>query len=425
MGKKEIKNSFWMISEKIISIFGLIFVTSFVAKYVGPGIYGQIALATTLFQIVQVVAQLGSEVIIFKRVSKNSSSGVKLIHSTVSIRFLIYIIVSIPILLYFLYHSEGGSVLYVSAAAVSCLFTSLDVYSIYFDAKLQSKTNTMVNIFGLVVSLLLRALIAIFKLNPLYLCIPIILTSLIPYILRRFQFKRLHGNFRLNFRYKKKYTKYILVAGSNLVISSLSVAIYPRLAVIMLGYYQSAEQVGILSVAATLAGSWAFVCNSVITSFLPSIFSEKDNYIALLKASKLNIIVLILVFPVIAMIICFGNYFIFLLYGESYIKSYNPLIILSIATCVSLLGTISARFIAKYSGYSFLSKKMFFVTIVSLSLNYILINSYGVMGAAYATLTTEIISLTILNYFYKSGIIAKLHFMTVTIQPFLVKIGRR
>lgn len=38
-----------MMSEKIISIFGLIFVTSFVAKYVGPTIFGDIALAMSIF----------------------------------------------------------------------------------------------------------------------------------------------------------------------------------------------------------------------------------------------------------------------------------------------------------------------------------------------------------------------------------------
>ena len=34
--KEKLKNSLWMIAEKIIAVFGLIFVTSFVAKYVGP-----------------------------------------------------------------------------------------------------------------------------------------------------------------------------------------------------------------------------------------------------------------------------------------------------------------------------------------------------------------------------------------------------
>lgn len=39
---KVLSNSIWMILEKVISIFGLIFVTSYVAKYIGPANYGNI-----------------------------------------------------------------------------------------------------------------------------------------------------------------------------------------------------------------------------------------------------------------------------------------------------------------------------------------------------------------------------------------------
>lgn len=59
-----------MMSEKVISIFGLIFVTAYVAKYVGPGVFGQISFSMSVFQITQIIAQLGSSVIIFKRISK-------------------------------------------------------------------------------------------------------------------------------------------------------------------------------------------------------------------------------------------------------------------------------------------------------------------------------------------------------------------
>ncbi|HCR4082370.1 TPA: oligosaccharide flippase family protein, partial [Proteus mirabilis] len=79
MNKKILHNAIWMISEKAISIIGLFLVTSYVAKYVGPETFGIIALATATFQIVQIIAQLGNDNIIFKRVSKNNRSGIKLI----------------------------------------------------------------------------------------------------------------------------------------------------------------------------------------------------------------------------------------------------------------------------------------------------------------------------------------------------------
>ncbi|HCB3574828.1 TPA: oligosaccharide flippase family protein, partial [Klebsiella pneumoniae] len=107
MEKKILSNSIWMMSEKVISIVGLIFVTSYVAKYVGPGIFGQIAFATSLFQITQVISQLGSDVIIFKRISRNVTSGIKLIYATTTIRFFIYLLTSIPVLLFTYYKGDS------------------------------------------------------------------------------------------------------------------------------------------------------------------------------------------------------------------------------------------------------------------------------------------------------------------------------
>jgi len=412
----------WMMLEKVISIFGLIFVTSFVAKYVGPTTFGQIAYATSLFQIVQVLAQLGSDVLIFKRISKNEKSGINLINSTVFLRGLVYIFSSLPILGYFYAKYDLVSFAYVFSVFLSCLFFSLDVFAIYNNAKLESKKNTIVNMLGLSISLAIRWIIPFFKLNPLLLCVPIVLTSLIPFIVRLYFYR---DNFKIKPKYrrhKKKYIHYVLLCGVSLVISTLSVAIYPRLGMLILGSVESAKVVGIFSVATTLAGSWAFVCNSLITSSLPGIFREKDEHDTIIRAAGLNLLIVAISLCVIFGMFIFGRFVLGLLYGNAFSASYSPLLILSFSTFISLLGTVSSRIIIKYSGYSFLSKKMICVTIISVTLNFIFIHIYGLIGAAIATLITEVISLTFLNYFFKKGIIFKLHLATFMFLPIIRKI---
>ena len=64
LSKKIISNSLWMMIEKCISIFGLIFVTSYVAKYIGPINFGKIALAATLFGFVQTLTWFGNQEIL-------------------------------------------------------------------------------------------------------------------------------------------------------------------------------------------------------------------------------------------------------------------------------------------------------------------------------------------------------------------------
>lgn len=418
LNKRILSNSVWMMSEKIITLFGLIFVTSFVAKYVGTEVFGQIAFATSLFQIAMIIAQLGSDVIIFKRVSKNNNSGVKLISSTLYLRACIYILAAIPIILISHEKNDVGGIYFILACSISCFFSAMDVFSIYYDARLESKKNTIVNVIGLIVSLCLRWFIALLKLDPIYLCFPIILTGFIPFILRWFVFKKVLNKNKTSFRNKIKYMKYLIGAGVTFVVSTISVAIYTRISMLSLGFFYDKSTVGIFSVAVSLAASWSFVCNSLITSSLPSIFSEKNDNKAADKASKLNVIVMVISMPIIIVTYLLGSFFIRLLYGESYIEAYIPLIILSFSTMISLLGIISARFIARFSGYAFLSKKMLSVVILSVFLNIPLIYYFGMLGAAIATLLTEFFSLTLFNYLFKKGVVLKMHLMTPPLRFF-------
>ncbi|MFS3895584.1 oligosaccharide flippase family protein [Raoultella ornithinolytica] len=416
MNKKIFSNSLWMMSEKIISIFGLIFVTSFVAKYVGPEIFGNIALAMSIFQLIQLVSQMGTDVLIFKRLSKNSVSGVNLINVTVPVRALVYLFLSAPVLGYQLYHIDESGIYYVVAAFIACFIQSMDVYTIYYDATLNSKVNTFVNVLGLVVSLLVRWIVAFLMLDPRWLCVPIILAPLIPCVIRLTYYLQTTTRRTISVRFRKKYVRYVIGAGSSFVISSLSVAIYTRLSLLTLGFFDGKSAVGVYSIAATLATSWSFILNSIVTSSLPSIFSELRHDIALKKTAKLNLIVMMISFPVIIGVFLLGQWFIDFFYGTLYSESFLPLIILTFSTMFGALGTVSARFIAKYSGYGFLSKKMLLVALVSVIINIIFIYFYGIVGAAFANVLTQFLSLTVFNYTFKRGLVLKMHRSTFSLE---------
>ena len=59
-------NSVWMMSEKLISIFGLIFVTSFVAKYIGPENFGKLTFASSIFLLFKRLQCLDRKILFFK-----------------------------------------------------------------------------------------------------------------------------------------------------------------------------------------------------------------------------------------------------------------------------------------------------------------------------------------------------------------------
>lgn len=406
MRGKSFTNALWMVSEKIISIFGLLFVTSFVAKYIGPYRFGQIALAIAVFQIVQVIAQMGFDNILFKRISVNRASGLKLISATFKIRTYIYSAISVLVLLYFYNKGDTLSFIFMASVCISFYFTSIDVYMIYNDASLASKINTYANVVGLIISLAIRYFIAELRLPVWLLSIPIVLTSLIPFFIRYLMAPKLNT---LGKRHVKKYNRYIIYTGIPLVISTVSMAIYSRINQFTVSYFVGNYDLGIYSVALTLGTTWGFVGNALAISFLSKIYAEKNSETARDKTAGLilGVLAVLLLFPVGFIIL--GKFVIFHLYGEHYISAYKIGVVICFSTIISTIGFISNRYIVKYSGYSYLSKKTLLALLISIPLSAIMVSCFGIMGAAYSIIIIEILSLTVMNYFYGDYLVLKMH----------------
>lgn len=416
--KKIYNNAFWMMSEKIISIFGLLFVTSYVAKYVGPTTFGQISLAIAIFQVVQIIAQMGGDNLIFKRLSRKIDSGITLMKASGMLRSFSYIFLSLFIITYFYLFVNGDSYIYITAVCLAYFFSTIDVYLIYNNATLTSKINTISNVIGLSIGLLIRYLIAYFKLEPYYLVIPIIITTLIPFLLRFIIFKvninkLAYQKRNIDKNKIKKYSSYMIYAGIGIVASSISVAIYSRINQFMLGAIDGISSVGIYSVAITLGTSWVFISQSLISSFFSKIYSERDDDSALYLAAKLNRIIFIISVLFILVIILFGHSILTLLYGDEYLDAYIPMILISFVALLSSLGTISYRYIVRFSGYYFLSKKMFSLLLFSLPLSYFFIINYGTIGAAVSSIIIEFLSLTLFNYLFRNGVVFKMHKISI------------
>lgn len=406
---KQFINSLWMMSEKIIAIFGMLFVTSYVARYIGVEAFGQLALAIALFQIVQVIAQMGSDNIIFKRFTQNITSGLRLISATLLQRVLIYLLLSLPILLWQIYTFTPLGFSFFIAIFFASLFSTLDVYSIYFNATLQSRFNTLANSAGLLAGFISRYLIVWFALSPFWLSISIMLTSFIPLLLRRYRTRTLHTSMRLPARQQKRYRHYLFRTGFSLVISSISVAIYGRISQLMLAMMAGSKAVGLFAVASSLATSWTFVTAALITSSFTTIFQSKSEAAALLAAARLQRLIFAVSLFFVLLLSLMSYPVLKILYGEAYLEGWPIIILLAVASFFSASGPVAYRYIIRLSGYRFLTRKSFLLLCISVPTSAIAIYFWGIYGAAASTILIELVGLTLLNYAFSHGVIWTMH----------------
>lgn len=396
-------NSIWIILEKLIALFGLIFVTSFVAKYIGPESFGKLSFATTIFAVVQTLAIWGTDVICSKRIAQNHDSGLRLLKSISLLRAIVFFVTSIPLLTYMWIETDYLSFIFALAVGVSAYISVQDIYILYNDVTLKAIYNVFANIIGLIISLILRFIIAYFELDVIYLVFPIILIALIPFFIRRYIFNKNNKNI-LSFNKIKsriKYSKYVLRSGSSLVLSALAVIIYVNVSQFLLGVMISKKSLGIFTVGVTLGSAWSFVNNAFLTSFTPKLYQSKNNVEASLVAASISRIMTIFFIIYLVVFYFIGEYLIQKLYGNDYIEAFNIALILVASTFLSNLGQVYARYMFLYNGFNYLMYKTFILVVFGVFIAYVLIDRYQMYGAAMAILIVELFSLTLFNYLFK------------------------
>ena len=400
-----IKNSIWMMSEKLIAIFGLIFVTSFVAKYIGPENFGKLTFVGSIFAILQTLSLMGTENIIFQKTAKNRKIGENIIYASKRLRDYIYGSLSIITLGGLYFYTDRLTFIFGISTCIAIYFAVHDVYSIYFNAILESKINAYCNITALIISLSVRYLIVLFQLPIETLGIPIILLTLIPFLLRKYLYtkKKLSVGIMLPYAIKR-YRQYTFAVGQKLLLYSLSVAIFTKTAQLFLGL-ESQFDLGIYTVAMTLGNSFYFVLLAIISSYFTGIYQEES-----LEKSQNNVAQLYMVVVVISLFVTlglylFGPWVVSVLYGVEFIRVTEILWLAGLVTLFSGLSTIAEKYLIKFNAYEYLKRKTFILVFFNVILTFLMVKLYGLYGGIYAILTTEILSVTLFNYFFRDGLI--------------------
>ncbi len=201
---------------------------------------------------------------------------------------------------------------------------------------------------------------------------------------------------------KKEHTlkviSYFIISGAPLFLSEISILIYTRLTNLYLGQIKDIDAVGIFNASYVLATARTVVPLAFVTSVFTIIYKEKDISNRALIGTFLTLLMLLLVLLVI---LCyfFKRQIISIVYGSGFELSSSILPVLILGSvfsfrCYFLSNDNINAWIQIYS------KKDGYNGVISIPLNYYLIKSLGIIGAAYATVSIELISATLANYFF-------------------------
>ena len=391
MEAQAIKNSFWLIYDKIFRLIGIVVFNLLLSNYLGAGFTGEYHFIVAFGYIFYAISLFGLDAQLMNELIVKKYSPDKLLVNSIVIRFLLggllYLIL-IAIAFSFNGYSDVNLNLLL-VIGIQLFFQPFQVLATFFDSKVESKKPVIIRNISVSFSVIARILLVIY--------FPDIKLILLAYILEPF----LEGlilflffqkkNIKLSiYNYDRVVSKYLLAKSWPLAFSSIFYVLYSKCDQVMLGFMVDKSQVGNYSLAVRFSELSYFLPVAFVKSIFPSLVAlreDKEKYYKLLQ-KYMNWMFRISLFIAILMLFIPNDLFIYIL-GQEMTDVGNSFKILMFGAVFVYMGNLSHYwYIAE--GYQKLSLiRTSSGLVVNIILNIILISSYGIIGAAIATVVTK------------------------------------
>lgn len=396
------KNAAWIISCKIAqSLLGMI-VSMLSARYLGPSNYGLISYAASIVAFVLPIVQLGFRSTLVSEVVDNPEKegeivGTALLFNTLS---SIACIVAVLSFVYVANPNEPTTWIVCALYSISLFAQALEMIQYWFQAKMISQYTSLTGLAAYVVVTgykiyLLIAGKSVYWFAVSYALDYFIIAIVLIILYQKLSTQKLRVSVR---RFCRMFSK-----SKYFIVSSLMVNIFAQTDKIMLKAMLSEEAVGIYSAAVTCAGLTSFVFSAIIDSFRPMIFEYKKGSQKTYEDSLISCYSVIIYLSLAQSLVCtvFSKLIIGILYGAAYTASAGVLSLVVWYTTFSYMGPIRNIWMLAENKQKYLWIINLSGAVINVMLNALLIPNKGVMGAALASLITQIFTNVIIGFIIK------------------------
>ena len=381
-----------LVTSQVIARLIQLVIFVYLARSLGKEDFGIFSFGFAFALLFAMIVDFGLNLLLVREISRNKSLASRYLSNAMMIKIFLAIITLIFANLFLNimnYSQETKIVAYIMLAfALIQSFTELYLSifrafeRMYYDALIKALRTILllaaifyliINGYGLIASSLAFLLTEI---------IILLISALVTY------YKFVKAHFELDY----KFSRDLIKESFSFFLSVIFTTFYMYINQIMISKFYSTTEVGVYSVAANIVIMLIFIPQMYGNSIYPVlsrfyVSSKKSLKFAYEKSLKYMIIIGL---PIALGIYILAEKIILFLYGEEYLES---AIVLSI-----LCGYLFLKFLNPMTGYALMAinrqgSRLFsqgLSALLNIILNLILIPVYGLVGAAIATLITEI-----------------------------------
>lgn len=394
------KNASWIIACKIVQSALSLVVTMLSARYLGPSGYGLINYAASLVTFVAPIMQLGFNSVLVQEIVNNPEKEGETLGSAITTSFLTSFLTIAGILSFVLVANRGERDTLIVCALYSILlvFQSVEMLQYWFQAKFKSKYTSVVMLIAYVAVSAYKIVLLVTGQNIYLFAVAQAIDYFIIAGLLMIIYKKVAPH-KLAFSVRR--VKELFAKSRYYIVSTLMIVIFSQTDRIMIKIMIDDSATGFYSAAVSCSTMTTFVFTAIIDSARPEIFESKKISEAKFEKniSRLYSVIIYLSLLQCVFMTLLASPIVHILYGSEYEPTVDALRIVVWYTTFSYLGYVRNIWILAQGKQKILWILNLSGAVLNVALNFALIPLWGIYGAAFASLVTQIFTNVILNFF--------------------------
>ena len=395
------RNSSWMIMEYGLRVVSAIFVSIYVARYLGPEQFGILSYALAVVIVFMTISRLGMDSILVRDLSKDPTEAKAYMGTSFWLMVIasIVFLVVLSTLVYFV-ESDPNTKGYIWIISLGLLFQALLVVDFGFQAQVKARYSSIAKSSALIVGSMIKLYLVWAQADLEFFAIAYVIDSVvIGIMLLVMHFYQRQINFLFSFNIE--IARRLLKSSWPMVLSAVAAMLYLRIDQIMIQNMIGSYELGLYMASSKLLEMWIMLVYVISISLLPVLAKKRSGCMKQYEVLVINIFrgFVFSGFLFMVFILIFGDEVIELTFGVEYKNALVALLILSLGAPLIALRVITVRYLTIEGLEKKVATRTIIALIISIALNYLLIPIFGISGAAMSTVLALFYSAYLANFF--------------------------
>lgn len=394
-----IHNSGWLLFDKLVRLLLGLVVGAWVARYLGPAQYGQLAYALAYLAFFQAIVGLGMDSILVRDIALNRGQASEILGTAFFLRLICGLVGwLLAVFGMGLLNGWGDGAVWLTALAGGALvFQAADAVDLWFQSQSKSRLTVVAKLAAYLLSSGVKVAL-------------ILMQAPLPAFAGVFALDACVSAIGLFIAYRKfpSGRRWLLVKTRGVallkeswpfLLSGLSIMVYIRIDQIMIKEMLGEAQLGIYAVILPLSTFWQVVPTTLAVSLAPIVAKQRQAGFVQYQRS---IVLVFRIFFYLAVVFClltyvFSGWLVKLLYGPQYLEAVSILDLHVISNLFCFLGIAHGLWLVNERRFAVRLYGTLLAGGCAIFLNYWLLPLIGLLGACVAAIAAQAVAAFLAN----------------------------